>query len=303
MAEVHRVDPGQASHHLAQAATHALNARAASDPFIAGDVDVDQLARDFASAHWPTWAIRNGDTVVSHLYGNLFAAPGESMTSWTGLDGWSLAEADHLDELLTHAFGEWRTAGATRHVVWVPCAEASLWARRGYAPLSYRATVERASLRPSPTPGILRRATLEDIEVVIALDALIDAAQGNAASGHSGNSAVIRRELVDLITDPDMTFFVFEVDGVIVGQCALFEAPELRGTLPHSLQLSEVAIAAGYQGRGLGRAMVLHALSVVDDGRATTVDVRYRAINRTAEAFWTSMGFRPTVVQMERGFA
>ena len=91
MAEVHRVDPGQASHHLAQAATHALNARAASDPFIAGDVDVDQLARDFASAHWPTWAIRNGDTVVSHLYGNLFAAPGESMTSWTGLDGWSLA--------------------------------------------------------------------------------------------------------------------------------------------------------------------------------------------------------------------
>jgi len=49
--------------------------------------------------------------------------------------------------------------------------------------------------------------------------------------------------------------------------------------------------------------MVLHALSVVDDARATTVDVRYRAINRTAEAFWTSMGFRPTVVQMERGFA
>ena len=100
-----------------------------------------------------------------------------------------------------------------------------------------------------------------------------------------------------------MTFFVFEVDGVIVGQCALFEAPELRGTLPHSLQLSEVAIVSEYQGRGFGRAMVLHALSVVDDARATTVDVRYRAINRTAEAFWTSMGFRPTVVQMERGFA
>jgi len=94
---------------------------------------------------------------------------------------------------------------------------------------------------------------------------------------------------VDGLLDPAVTFYSARLDGAVVGVGALRHLDESHGELK-SMHTVEAA-----RGRGVGRAMVDHLLSVAADRRYRRVSLETGTGDpfAAAHALYTSAGFRP----------
>ena len=61
-----------------------------------------------------------------------------------------------------------------------------------------------------------------------------------------------------------------------------------------------MSVAEGERGRGLGAAMVDHALAAARAAGFAYAETNWRVTNRGAARFWVARGFTPTYVRLHR---
>jgi [ribosomal protein S18]-alanine N-acetyltransferase len=83
-----------------------------------------------------------------------------------------------------------------------------------------------------------------------------------------------------------------ELSGMVIGYGVLM----LTGEDAHLLN---VTMAAGWQGRGIGRALVGHFVQVARDHYARIVFLEVRPSNEVAQALYASMGFEQIGVRRD----
>lgn len=93
-----------------------------------------------------------------------------------------------------------------------------------------------------------------------------------------------------LISNPAMTCFIAEVDKKIVGTCCLIIVPNLtRGARPYAL-IETVVVHTEFQGRGIGRKMIEHAIEKARNARCYKIMLLSGVENKN-HGFYERLGF------------
>lgn len=102
------------------------------------------------------------------------------------------------------------------------------------------------------------------------------------------STAKLREELAD----GNCLFFFLEFDGTIAGYLKLNEAPAQTDVNdPDSLEVQRIYVRGEFQGRGLGRTLMEHAIRSARDRNKKYLWLGVWEKNIAAIAFYTRMGF------------
>ncbi|HZG78294.1 MAG TPA: GNAT family N-acetyltransferase [Paenibacillus sp.] len=107
-------------------------------------------------------------------------------------------------------------------------------------------------------------------------------------------SADPNRALVDAYLKRGTTFVAETAEGKIIGVYVLIE------TRPDTMELVNVAVADAYQGRGIGKRLVLHAIEAARSAGVKTLEVGTGSTGVTQLALYQKCGFR--MVGIDRDF-
>src|SRR3954469_5524170 len=136
------------------------------------------------------------------------------------------------------------------------------------------------------TPVEIREATEADAADLLAAyrDAGID-------GGVSFTVDEAREQFARFRQYPSYRFFVAQVDGVFAGTYALIVLDNLakRGTKAGIVE--DVAVLPGFQGRGVGRAMMEHARAQCRAAGCYKMTLSSNIAREGAHAFYDSLGF------------
>jgi ribosomal protein S18 acetylase RimI-like enzyme len=83
-------------------------------------------------------------------------------------------------------------------------------------------------------------------------------------------------------------FHVFEIEGGIAG---FYNITRFPGRAAHVAQLGALATAPERQGQGVGKAMVLDALKMMEEAGVARVELQAEADNERGLAFYRKLGF------------
>ena len=110
-------------------------------------------------------------------------------------------------------------------------------------------------------------------------------------------------QVIDACSNNGGVIYVSEVGGRVVGFVTLLTrvphsgADDVPGTYA---AIMDVAILAGWQGRGLGTALLLHAESEAAASGASELRLSALALNRRAIDLYTRLGYEPYAVTMTK---
>ena len=90
---------------------------------------------------------------------------------------------------------------------------------------------------------------------------------------------------------PDYTLHVAELDGRVVGSFALLIMDNLAHLGAPSAVVEDVAVDPAHQGRGIGHAMMAHAVSIARDKGCYKLALSSNLKREQAHAFYDSLGF------------
>jgi hypothetical protein len=128
-----------------------------------------------------TWVAEQNGDVVGHLYGALLESEPYGNGVWIGPDGVSFDNTDILSDLYSAAGASWIERGALEHYVWTidDVAGTQPWYEMGFARMHMRGVLplDRDFDHALPDGYALRRGTVEDLEIAVALDDELDAVQ------------------------------------------------------------------------------------------------------------------------------
>lgn len=144
------------------------------------------------------------------------------------------------------------------------------------------------SLGRDDGPGVtLRDARREDVPEIVAL--LADDVLGAGREGDLDDAYWAAFDLVE--ADPRNRLTVAEVDGTVAGTLQLTLIPGLSRHGMLRAQIEGVRVAPGYRGHGLGRQMILWAIT--EALRAGCGMVQLTSDKQRADAirFYESLGF------------
>jgi GNAT superfamily N-acetyltransferase len=96
----------------------------------------------------------------------------------------------------------------------------------------------------------------------------------------------------DMEAHPDHRIWVAEEDGVVVGTFSLLRMVNLAHRGAPSAVLEDVVVDASRRGRGVGRAMMLHALAVARSKGCYKLALSSNGRRVDAHRFYESLGFR-----------
>jgi ribosomal protein S18 acetylase RimI-like enzyme len=96
----------------------------------------------------------------------------------------------------------------------------------------------------------------------------------------------------DLLESGD--FFVYEVDGVVVGFC---KSTRLPGRSRHVAHLGPLAVAPKFHGRGYAAAMLTEVFARLERDGALRIELMAEADNPRGIAFYLKLGFEREGVQ------
>ncbi|MFZ1062774.1 MAG: GNAT family N-acetyltransferase [Acidimicrobiales bacterium] len=266
-------------------------------------VDEGVLLDTMRHATNATWVALDDDKIVGHLYGAVLGDHAQSRAAWTGPDGVSFDDGV-LDQLLTAGVEQWRREHATHHYSWTLLDHESIetWLALGYETISVRGVMELGPRRPRALPAgtVLRVARATDVNRALELDRVIDLAQEGSPHATRKDRRATRRELLELLEDPEVHHYVVESDGLVLAQAITFPLPTRRGSFDATLHLSEVVVDPREQGRGIASAMIDAVLDRARLDGSTHVEVQWRVSNDQAANFWTRYGFTPTYARLGR---
>jgi ribosomal protein S18 acetylase RimI-like enzyme len=173
----------------------------------------------------------------------------------------------------------------------------------GFARMHMRGVLalERDFDHAFPNGYALRRGTVDDLDIAVALDDELDAVQRVGPSFSIGlDHASKRDDLLETLEDPEVRHYIVECEGHAVAQCITFPLPTRRGSFDHTLHLSAVTVGAEHRYRGVGTALVDVALGDAQRAGFEYVETNWRVTNRRARNYWLGYGFEPTYVRLHR---
>jgi ribosomal protein S18 acetylase RimI-like enzyme len=89
-------------------------------------------------------------------------------------------------------------------------------------------------------------------------------------------------------------FYIYEVDGAIVGFC---KATRLAGRSNHVAHLGPLAVSPRFHGRGYAAAMLTDVLARLEDSGVLRLELLVEADNPRGIAFYRKLGFEREGVQ------
>ena len=289
---------------IAQRVANQLARDAAIEPLVANDFSRQDFEAALAHATSPVWVEDSCGRLRGHLYGATLDDPWRGRQTWTGPDGFSYEFENVLDNLCESAYRTWRESGSSAHLVWALAGNGTQdWVERGYRVVSVRGSLALTHRFDVTWPAAerLRQGDGNDLDVALAFDALIDAAQGIEPESLSGaQRAATLADVRELLEDPEYLYRLVEIEGRPVAQCVSFRQPPLRGSHDDTVCLSSLAVDARERRRRLATRLVHSVLNdAIDDGFAFA-EVRWHIDNQRATSLWSKLGFRPTYVQLRR---
>jgi ribosomal protein S18 acetylase RimI-like enzyme len=91
------------------------------------------------------------------------------------------------------------------------------------------------------------------------------------------------------IRSDDAPTFVAEADGCVVGMVTLCQFTTLTGAKAY---LDHLVVASGFRRRGIGRALVRHAVERAEAAGASRVDLTAGSGKHAGRALYQALGFR-----------
>jgi ribosomal protein S18 acetylase RimI-like enzyme len=252
-----------------------------------------------------TWVAQQNGDVVGHLYGALLESEPYGNGVWIGPDGVSFDNTDILSDLYSAAGASWIERGALEHYVWTidDVAGTQPWYEMGFARMHMRGVLplDRDFNHALPDGYALRRGTVEDLDIAVALDDELDAVQRVGPSFSIGLDHTSKGDdLLETLEDPEVHHYIVEYEGHAIAQCITFPLPPRRGSFDHTLHLSAVTVDAEHRYRGVGTALVDAALRDAQQESFDFVETNWRVTNRRARNYWLGYGFEPTYVRLHR---
>jgi ribosomal protein S18 acetylase RimI-like enzyme len=281
-----------------------LHDDAVLQPLVNDHFDHDALRDTILHATNATWVAHEAGSVVGHLYAAVLGDPHQETAAWTGPDGVSFDSTSILASLVHDAAATWRREGATKHYVWALEHESRLspWLALGYEPVSVRGVKALGDDEPALLANdlTLRAARASDIARLLELDHVIDLAQGESDSLSRKDRHAMRREMLSLLEDPEVRFYVLERDAHVLAQAITFPLPARRGSFARTVHLSEVVVDPILQRRGVARAMIDTVLLDARRDGFAYVEAQWRRRNVQANSFWPRYGLTPTYARLAR---
>ncbi|MGA7834839.1 MAG: GNAT family N-acetyltransferase [Acidimicrobiales bacterium] len=273
-----------------------LNAHFSNDHFAAA-------LRDAASQTWV--ALDDEGVIVGHLFGALLDSREYGRGAWVGPDGVSYESPAVLDALYAEAGASWIERQAIEHYAWIfdDPTDTTPWYELGFARMHVRGALalQPGEHTPLPSGYTLHRGGAGDLELALELDRVLDEAQQRGPSFALFVEHASRPdEMLEMLEDPDVRYYVVNHEGHGVAQCLTFGLEARRGSFDNALHLSALSVRPGHDHHGVARALVGHALSEGFDDGFRHVETNWRVTNHRAAAFWLRYGFRPTYVRLHR---
>ncbi len=278
---------------------------ARNQPLVNPEISTSILAESLNVLIDQTWVAEREGVVVGHLYGALLESDTYGNGVWIGPDGASFDNTDILSDLYSAAGAAWIERGALEHYVWTidEITSTQPWYEMGFARMHMRGVLRLDTPRDHQLPSgyVLRRGTVDDLEIAVALDDELDAVQRVGPSFSIGlDQSSKRDELLETLEDPDVHHYIVEFHGAAVAQCITFPLPSRRGSFEDTLHLSAVTVDAEHRHVGVGTAMVDAALRDARSADFVYVETNWRVTNRRARNYWLGYGFEPTYVRLHR---
>lgn len=274
------------------------------EPLVSDEFSRQEFEYALADSVTSVWVEDSNRRFRGHLYGTTLEEPLHGRQTWTGPDGYSYENENVLDNLCEWAYHSWREQGSKAHLVWALAGSGTqAWIERGYQITSVRGAraLEETFDVTWPPGHVLRQATASDLETALAFDALIDLAQGTPVDSQTrAQREANESDLSELLDDPDCHYYLLEVGTLPVAQCVTFSLPPLRGNFEHTVYVGSLAVDPTYRRRGIGTRLVHAVLDDALDEVFEYAEVRWHINNDEATALWSSLGFRPTYVQLRR---
>lgn len=286
-----------------------VNERLASDARRNGLLNASFSNNHFAAALRDaanqTWVAEESGVVVGHLFGALLDSPEYGRGAWVGPDGVSYESPTVLDALYAEAGADWIERQAIEHYAWVfdDLVDTTPWYELGFARMHVRGVFAIAAREHSELPAgySLRRGGPNDLELALELDRVLDEAQQRGPSFALFVEHASRPdEMLEMLEDPDVRYYVVEHDSRGVAQCLTFGLETRRGSFDDALHLSALSVRPEHEHRGVARALVDHALADAANDGFRFVETNWRVTNHRAADFWVRYGFRPTYVRLHR---
>lgn len=103
------------------------------------------------------------------------------------------------------------------------------------------------------------------------------------------------------LSNPDIAVLVADVNGDVLGYTyAGIEGYDYMALRGPAGAIYDIIVDPEYRGRGIGRLLLRAALDFLKARRAPRVVLSTASQNEAAQRLFTSMGFRPTMIEMTR---
>ena len=227
---------------------------------------------------------------------------------WLGPAGHAAADPELLRDVWAEAAARWFEQGLKEHHVFVPATDARLldaWFRLGFGAQHAYGVLD---VPERDWPSGVREATEDDVEALVGLGPLLSRQQRRSPTFSSfpeQTANEVRADVLDDFTHDTVVNLVYELDGRIVGNFAVYPA-ELEGAhsglaQPHAAAFIPFAVTdPDVRGNGAGVALTDASFAWARAHGYETMLVDWRVTNLAASRFWPRRGFRTSFLRLHR---
>ncbi|PYB70666.1 GNAT family N-acetyltransferase [Rhizobium wuzhouense] len=139
----------------------------------------------------------------------------------------------------------------------------------------------------------IRAATENDLEAIVSLFA-DDPLGGHGDTTDPEALPDYRAAFARIAASANETLYVAELDGEVVGTFQTLITTTLTGRGASNMIVEAVQTRADVRGRGVGAAMIAHAIDKARKGDMRLVQLTSNAVRRDAHRFYERLGFAPS---------
>lgn len=227
---------------------------------------------------------------------------------WLDAAGHAARDPELLRDVWGEAAAGWFEQGLKEHYVLVPATDQPLvdaWFRLGFAALHAYGVIDVPE-REWP-PGV-REAAEGDVEALVALGPLLSRHQLRSPTFSrfpEQTADEVRVDVLDDFTHADVVNLVYELDGRIVGNLAVYPGeladthtglarPPAAAFIPFAVTAPEV------RGSGVGAALTEGSFAWARANGYETMVVDWRVTNLASSRFWPRRGFSTSFLRLHR---